>query len=69
MENADSLADPDLQRVIARYGITHVYLGARDGKLTPQKLLQAGSEGASSGLGARPVYSNGAVWIFELTRK
>ena len=63
---AESLDDAELRRVIDTRGITHVYLGAKGGKLTPQMLLQAGERGAASGIVVRPVYTNGSVWIFEL---
>jgi hypothetical protein len=60
VENAASLDDPGLLGVIAAHRLTHIYLGAKGGKLTPQVLLKDPR--------ARPVYSNGAVWVFELVR-
>ena len=39
-------------------GVTHVYVGARGGSITPRMLM-----GNSY---YRPIYSNGAVWIFQL---
>jgi len=38
--------------------VTHVYIGARGGGITPQMLMGSPCY--------RPVYSNGAVWIFQL---
>ncbi|MFQ6059521.1 MAG: hypothetical protein ACE5MB_11655, partial [Anaerolineae bacterium] len=57
---AKSLDDEGLGRLLQDEGVTHVYLGARGGNLTPQMFLDAP--------GYRLAYSNGAVWIFALTR-
>ncbi len=38
-------------------GVTHVYIGARGGSITPQLLIDSSYYD--------PVYSNGAVWIFQ----
>jgi hypothetical protein len=51
---------PELQDILEQEGVTHVYVGARGGPLAPQMLL-----GNSH---YRPVYSTGAVWIFEIGR-
>jgi hypothetical protein len=52
--------DPKLQDMLEQEKVTHVYVGARGGPLAPQMLL-----GNSH---YRPVYSTGAVWIFEVRR-
>jgi hypothetical protein len=52
--------DPELQDILEQEKVTHVYVGARGGPLAPQMLL-----GNSR---YRPVYSTGAVWIFEVRR-
>jgi len=52
--------DPQLQDILQQERVTHVYIGARGGPLTPQMLLRSSRY--------RPVYSTGAVWIFEVTR-
>jgi len=41
-------------------GVTHVYVGARGGSTTPQMLIDSPYY--------RPVYSNGAVWIFRIEK-
>jgi hypothetical protein len=41
-------------------GVTHVYVGARGGSITPQMLIDSPYY--------RRVYSNGAVWIFRIVR-
>lgn len=45
-------------RLLRDNGVTHVYIGARGGGITPQMFM-----GSSY---YHPVYSNGAVWIFQL---
>jgi len=53
-----SLDDPEALRRLREAGVTHVYIGARGGHLSPQML--AGSPHF------RVIYSSGAVWIYEL---
>jgi hypothetical protein len=50
--------DPQLLRILESEKVTHIYLGARGGRLTPQMLLRSSRY--------RPVYNSGAVWIFEV---
>ncbi len=50
--------DPRLLDIVEQDGVTHVYLGAKGGPLTPQMFLDSP--------GYRPVYNSGAVWIFEV---
>jgi hypothetical protein len=45
-------------RLLRDNGVTHVYIGARGGGITPQMFMSSSYY--------RPVYSNGAVWIFQL---
>jgi len=52
--------DPGLQSVVQQEGVTHVYIGAKGGALTPQMFLCSAR--------FRPVYCTGAVWIFEVVR-
>jgi hypothetical protein len=58
---ANSLKDEGLLRLLEEERVTHVYLGARGGSLTPQMFLDDP--------GYRLVYSNGAAWIFAVTRR
>jgi len=51
---------PRTRQLLDDNGVTHVYIGARGGSITPQMFM-----GSSY---YRPVYSNGAVWIFQLQR-
>jgi len=51
---------PRTRQLLDDNGVTHVYIGARGGSIIPQMLI--GSSYCS------PVYSNGAVWIFQLQR-
>lgn len=53
--------DPRLQSVVQKEGVTYVYIGAKGGSLTPQMFLHSAR--------FRPVYSTGAVWIFEVVRR
>jgi hypothetical protein len=50
-------SNPQLREIIESENVTHVYIGAKGGPLTPQMFLH-GSQ-------YRPVYNTGAVWIFE----
>jgi hypothetical protein len=52
-------SDPQLQEIVVRERVTHVYMGAKGGPLTPQMFMRSSQY--------RPVYSTGAVWIFEVT--
>jgi len=53
---AASLDEPPVRELLERIGVTHVYIGARGGHLTPQMLLKSDD--------FRPVYCSGEVWIF-----
>ena len=55
---AESLADPDLREQLRAAGITHLYLGARPGKLKREELLGAPY--------LRLIYDREGVLIFEL---
>jgi len=50
--------DPGFVALLQEEGITHIYLGAKGGPLTPQMFLSNASY--------REVYNTGAVWIFEV---
>jgi len=52
--------DPQLQDLLRKEGVTHIYVGARGGPLTPAMLLRSSRY--------RPVYNTGAVWIFEVIK-
>ena len=52
--------DPRLLEIVEQDGVTHVYLGAKGGPLTPQMFLDSPRY--------RPVYDSGAVWIFEVEK-
>jgi hypothetical protein len=58
VEEAKSLGDPNLHRRLVREGITHVFVGARGGRLMPKEL------DASPYYRLR--YSSGPVRIYEL---
>ena len=49
-----------LREIVSKEQVTHVYVGAKGGPLTPQMFLGSA--------GYRPVYNTGAVWIFEVVR-
>jgi hypothetical protein len=49
-------SSPQLLEIIESENVTHVYIGAKGGPLTPQMFLHSSQY--------RPVYSTGAVWIF-----
>ena len=53
--------DPWLRSMLEREGVTHVYIGAKGGTLTPQMFLRSS--------GYRAVYCSGQVWIFEVLHK
>ncbi len=53
----DSLDDEGMRKLLREEGVTHVYIGAKGGRITPQMLLGSPHY--------RLVYSSGAVWIFE----
>jgi len=52
--------DPRLLDILERERVTHVYIGAKGGRLTPGMLLRSSLY--------HPAYSSGGVWIFEITR-
>jgi len=54
----ESFDDPAVRERLRREGITHIYIGARGGPITPQKLLGVA--------GYRLVYQHGPVWIFAV---
>ncbi len=54
---AESLDDAEAVARLRAAGVTHLYIGARGGHFTSEMLA------ASAGF--RPVYTNGAVWIYE----
>ena len=54
---APLLEDEWVRRLLDERGVTHLYIGARGGSITPGILLDNPYW--------RLVYSNGAAWIFE----
>jgi len=54
----ESFDEESTRRLLDDNGVTHVYIGARGGSITPQMLMGSPYYW--------PVYSNGAVWIFQL---
>ena len=54
---AESLDAENIRQLLRDNGVTHVYVGARGGRITPQMLIDSVHYCA--------VYSNGAVWIFQ----
>jgi len=54
---AESLDAENIRQLLRDNGVTHVYVGARGGRITPQMLMDS--------VHYRAVYSNGAVWIFQ----
>lgn len=54
----ESFDAPATWERLRQEGITHIYIGARGGHITPQKLLGVA--------GYRPIYSRGPVWIFAV---
>lgn len=48
------------QSLVAQEKITHIYIGTKGGPLTPKMFL--------GNTRYRPVYSSGAVWIFEVVK-
>lgn len=53
----ESFDEESARQLLSDNGVTHVYVGARGGSITPQMLMDSSYY--------RPVYSNGAVWIFQ----
>jgi hypothetical protein len=53
----ESFDEESTRQLLNDNGVTHVYVGARGGGITPQMLMDSPYY--------RPVYSNGAVWIFQ----
>jgi len=51
--------DASMLDLLRRAGVTHVYIGAKGGPITPRSLLNSPHY--------RRVYSSGEVWIFEFT--
>ncbi len=56
----ESFDEESTRQLLDDSGVTHVYIGARGGSIMPQMLVGSPYY--------RPVYSNGAVWIFQLQR-
>jgi hypothetical protein len=54
----ESFDEESTRQFLDDNGVTHIYVGARGGSITPQLLMGSPYY--------RPVYSNGAVWIFQL---
>jgi hypothetical protein len=54
----ESFYEESTRRLLRDNGVTHVYIGARGGSITPQMLMDSSYY--------RPVYFNGAVWIFRI---
>jgi hypothetical protein len=54
----ESFNEKSVRQLLDDNGVTHVYVGARGGSITPQMLMDSPYY--------RPVYSNGAVWIFRV---
>jgi len=54
----ESFDEASTRQLLSDNGVTHVYIGARGGSITPQMLMDSPYY--------RPIYSNGAVWIFQL---
>jgi hypothetical protein len=53
----ESFDEGSTRQLLKDNGVTHVYIGARGGSITPQMLMDSPYY--------RPIYSNGAVWIFQ----
>ncbi len=53
----ESFDEESTRQLLEDNGVTHVYIGARGGSITPQMLVSSSYY--------RSVYSNGAVWIFQ----
>ena len=53
--------EPRLRALLAEEAVTHVYIGAKGGTLTPQMFVRSSLY--------RPVYCSGQVWIFEVLHK
>jgi hypothetical protein len=58
LAQSDDAASPGFQALLARAGVTHIYIGERGGPLKPE--MFAGSPHY------RLLYSNGGAWIFEV---
>ncbi len=54
----ESFDEESTRQLLDDSGVTHVYIGARGGSITLQMLVGSPDY--------RPVYSNGAVWIFQV---
>jgi hypothetical protein len=61
----ESFDEESTRQLLDDSGVTHVYIGARGGSITLQML---GNPQVARSPYCRPVYSNGAVWIFQLQR-
>jgi hypothetical protein len=53
-------SDPAFLALLEEEQVTHIYVGAKGGPLTPQMFL--------SDVRYRTVYNTGAVWIFAVMR-
>ena len=56
----ESFDEESTRQLLDDNGVTHVYIGARGGSITPKMLMDSPYY--------QPVYSNGAVWIFQVQR-
>ncbi len=56
---------PRTRQLLYDSGVTHVYIGARGGEMAAGIL---GSSQVARSSFYRPIYSNGAVWVFEIRR-
>jgi hypothetical protein len=54
----ESFDEESTRQLLRNNGVTYIYIGARGGDITPQMLIGSPYY--------RPVYSNGAVWIFRI---
>jgi len=53
----ESFDEESARQLLSDNGVTHVYIGARGGSISPQMLMGSPCY--------RRVYSNGAVWVFQ----
>lgn len=58
VSRADRLSEAEFRQLVQEAGATHIYAGARGGALSPAWLIKYAW--------LRPVYHNGAVWVFEV---
>lgn len=56
----NSAQDSGFRSLLEKEGVTHIYIGARGGPMTPKMFLD--------GTEYRVAYSSGSVWIFEVVK-